>query len=836
MKTAYEPLDLRAFHNSGTACFDTSLGDRISLGLQQLRGIPFCIGSPDGDSEHSLLLFDGSGKATERIRIPVERRPRHVIFAHSLLEPDRLQGDNIGGIIAEYVFSFEDNREVRIPVRKRFEIGCVPVGWGQLPFVALPDEKDGLQPRLEGRWGKAGHRQTEVEPAWPGAFYLWAWRNPWPHQDLRAVSIRPADSKFVIGGITLGFLEEAPFHRTARKPVKITLTEEADAVRPFDLEVEVDRGVATYVFPLPKPAAAGNEGDSRVGWGEPTNELSSPAYVEIAATASATMEVKQGGESLGTVNWGRLNEEGSASTPRLDLRIVETGKNWVHTTVVDDETGSPIPCRIHFRSPQGIPYQPHGHHDRVNSNHGSWHTDIGGDLRLGQITYAYIEGTCQGWLPLGDVVVDAARGFEYEPLRTCVKIKPGQRKLEIRLKRWTHMNARRWFSGDTHVHFLGERGGHREAAGEDLNVVNLLASQWGHLFTNAEDFVGRPTVSHNGETIVYTSQENRQHLLGHLSLLGLKEHVSPWCSDGPSEAGIGDNLEITLSRWADACHEQGGTVVIPHLPNPNGEPAALIATERADAVEMLVHDTYNHSEYYKYLNCGYRLPLVGGTDKMTADVPVGICRTYVHIPADELFDYESWCRWLGRGRTFLSSGPLLFFNVAGAEIGDTVRLPGNGGSVEVEAHAQSIFPIHTLQIVQEGRVVASTEEAKGSRSLHLRATLTIEKHSWLAARCAGPNYEAQAHFDGWRRGIFAHTSPVYIAVGGEWWMFDAEVARYMLTLIDGSVQYIRHIALQHDHQVQHHHDFSDHREYLEEPFHEAAQALHKRMHDLGIAH
>ena len=45
-----------------------------------------------------------------------------------------------------------------------------------------------------------------------------------------------------------------------------------------------------------------------------------------------------------------------------------------------------------------------------------------------------------------------------------------------------------------------------------------------------------------------------------------------------------------------------GTVVIPHLPNPNCEPAALIATGRADAVEMLNHGVYPHLEYYRYFN------------------------------------------------------------------------------------------------------------------------------------------------------------------------------------------------------------------------------------------
>ena len=96
----------------------------------------------------------------------------------------------------------------------------------------------------------------------------------------------------------------------------------------------------------------------------------------------------------------------------------------MHVTVVDDETGQPVPCRVHFRSPEGVPYQPYGHHDHVNSDLGTWHIDVGGDLRLGRITYAYIDGTCQGWLPTGDVIVDVARGFEYEPLRQQVRIEP----------------------------------------------------------------------------------------------------------------------------------------------------------------------------------------------------------------------------------------------------------------------------------------------------------------------------------------------------------------------------------------------------------------------------
>jgi hypothetical protein len=400
------------------------------------------------------------------------------------------------------------------------------------------------------------------------------------------------------------------------------------------------------------------------------------------------------------------------------------------------------------------------------------------------------------------------------------------------------MNARGYYSGDTHVHFLSTQGGAFEARGEDLNVVNLLLSQWGSLFTNTEEFTGAPHHSPDGRTIVYATQENRQHMLGHLTLLGLKEHVMPWCTGGLSEAELGSTLETTMSAWADACHAQGGTIVLPHLPAPNGEPAALIATGRVDAVEMLRHGMYMHQEYYRYLNGGYRLPLVGGTDKMSSDVPVGLYRTYVRIPDGEAFTYDTWCRHLRQGRTFLSSGPILHFRVDGQEVGDTLTLPGNGGTVEVEAWAESTLPIHTLQLIQQGRVVAETQQAAGGRRLELRQKLHIDHHTWLAVRCGGPGYAtAIPHLDVWQRGIMAHTSPVYIAVGEPWQLFDAGTASYMLTLLDASLSYIRQRSPQYPAgAVTHPHGDDDHLAFLEAPFQEAIQAIHRRMHERGIAH
>ena len=93
------------------------------------------------------------------------------------------------------------------------------------------------------------------------------------------------------------------------------------------------------------------------------------------------------------------------------------------------------------------------------------------------------------------------------------------------------------------------------------------------------------------------------------------------------------------------------------------------------------------------------------------------------------------------------------------------------------------------------------------------------------------------HHDTWRRGVLAHTSPIYIACGGDWQRFSPETAQYMLTLINGSLTYIRKQSPRYrPGTVTHHHGEADHQAYLERPFREALEAIHRRMHALGLPH
>jgi hypothetical protein len=797
---SYEPVDLSAACNAGVDVLGDEPGD-IPLGRVDLRGLPFLIGSDPPSAQRCFLL------PAAPARVGIGRTARAVIIAHRLLEPGAPAGHAVGRTVAEYVFHLAGGEAVSVPIRERFEIQVVPPGWGRLPFLAVTDTSDYNLPRFEGRWDEAGARLAEHYMGWPTGYFLWCWENPHPRRAVEWIEFIPRGARFVVAGITTSDVDEHPFVRAPARPVRLVPKDGRGGV----LDISVDRGVATYPQPL-------HGDDDRAGWGATDGTA---AWTSIAALPSATVAVRRGGDELGRVRWSDVERDGRADAGQVSLELTESGRNWVHVSVVDDATGRPVPCRVHFRSAEGIPYQPHGHHNHVTQNLASWHYDVGGDTRLGQRSYAYIDGTCQGWLPRGDVVMEVARGFEYEPLRQTVRIEPGQRELTLRIKRIADMAAEGWWSGDSHVHFLSTPGAQLEQRAEDLRVVNLLQTQWGALFTNTEDFSGHPAVVDGGGYITYVGQENRQHMLGHMILWGLTEPVMPWCSDGPDEAELGGALDVTMSDWADRTHAQGGTVVAAHFPNPNGEPAVLVATGRADAVEMLAHSGDAMAEYYRYLNSGYRLPLVGGTDKMTSGVPVGLYRTYARL--EEEFSYQAWCRAVRSGRTFLSGGPLVSLSVDGQEPGDTVGLSGPG-TVTVRAAVRGVFPLRCLEVVRNGEVVARAD-ANGARQAEISEELRIDANSWIACRAFG----VDCHLDDWGRQVFAHTSPVYVACGGDWAMTDSEGIRYIRTLVEGARDYVRHTAVRRsDGHTTHHHGEADHLAWLERPFNEALRALDER--------
>ena len=95
--------------------------------------------------------------------------------------------------------------------------------------------------------------------------------------------------------------------------------------------------------------------------------------------------------------------------------------------------------------------------------------------------------------PLGTGVRRHHRGYEIAPIRSAVEVGPDTDELVFEFERVLRWRERGWVTADTHVHFLSPQTALLEGKAEDVNVVNLLASQWGEMFSNVGDFDGSTT-------------------------------------------------------------------------------------------------------------------------------------------------------------------------------------------------------------------------------------------------------------------------------------------------------------------------------------------------------
>jgi len=264
-------------------------------------------------------------------------------------------------------------------------------------------------------------------------------------------------------------------------------------------------------------------------------------------------------------------------------------------------------------------------------------------------------------------------------------------------------------------------------------------------------------------------------------------------SAGPPEARMGDPLEWLMRDWADSAHAQGGLAVAVHFPLPYAEIAADIVCGRIDAVELQALTTGvdgpSIREWYRFLSCGYRLPVVGGTDKMSAEVPVGAIRTYARLDPEQPLSFAAWADAVRAGRTFVSSGTSIDLQVDGQGPGAVIDLGPGGGTVEVGVEAWAAQPfIDGIELIHDGRVVASTGGGPTDRIV-LTERVEITASGWLAARATSHGQIRSA----FATGMGAHSSPVYLDVGGRR-PYDEADAAAIGTIIDGARTWVETVA------------------------------------------
>ncbi len=778
---------------------------RQKLGEVNARGIPFEMGKLSARA-HALVLAPPAKKGASGppAIVPVKAKGHYVCIAHCCAGRD---GDNlapsVGDELARYTLLYADGTFHARVIRRRFEISPLVVPWGRGSFVA--ETMASMIPLKPGSPAAWGYAQTGLGNNGLPGIWIFAMPNPKPETPIKAVRLESlTEDGIALFAMTLAHFPEHPLRHESRNTFEISLPPKAK-VAPAALKVDMDMGHVTRVYPKEglEPKKWLKDPLSGLGQERPKPGPQRDYLVEATGSPAASFFVKAGEKDF-EVSYGEALSKGRArGKGGVRVELCHPHRTWVRVKVVDAETNKPVPTRARFLGPRGEYLPPYGHPADVNTN---WFEDEGGNIVLGNATFAYLPGEFQIALPVGDVFVELHKGFEYTPVRRRLDIKPGQRELRLDIRRFTDMRRQDFVTADTHVHFISPQTAWLEGQCEGLNLVNLLASQWGRLFTNVGDITGGVSGCSTPDTLVFVGTENRHHLLGHISMLGVKgQPVFPMCTGGPSEAWFGDADVRAMADWADECRAKRGVVIRPHFPSPNCENSADIVLGKYDALEVRQFNILNNRldtlpirEWYRYLNCGYRLPAVGGTDKMSAGMPVGGVRTYARLDRNDQFNFNAWGRAVRAGRTFTTSGPLIGFVAENHEVGDEFRMPAGGGTIETDAWAVCAQPIHGLEIVHNGEVVAATHSEKGVNQLSLRARVKITRSGWLAARCFSRNMVWHC----WPINVAAHTSPVYVVVGDQE-AFSPTDAVYIMTLIHGGMEWLDNLSIKADEKTRH---------------------------------
>jgi len=471
--------------------------------------------------------------------------------------------------------------------------------------------------------------------------------------------------------------------------------------------------------------------------------------------------------------------------------------NQYQITIVDDLTGKQLAARVSVSDTCGKPIHIDGKRTHVEYLGKHW---------------CYAEGLFSFSTPAKGVTLEIQRGPETLPVK--ISFNKGPKKRIIRLRRWIDMRQQGYMNGDIHIHTPFSKEAHLQMKAEDLNVLTILV---GEDTVKNKQFTGNIDPASSAGHTIYVAQEVRDWQMGHLTLLGLSSMV-------PGYPIVGGTLEsYSHKHWLmvhamKETHRQGGLVAWSHFSNlPGAESPIAIALGQIDAIELMTYDDPTHLPshwgpwknsgmplatfpvmrgmdlYYQYLNAGFRLPIVAGTDKMADDIPMGSNRFYADTKGDT--SYQAWLAAINSGKGFITNGPILTFQVDGQNPGEVIDFIGTK-KVHAKVTARSILPFATLEIIANGWVVGhktiftiDNPPVNGVYTMTVETNLVLNISTWIAARVADDPDNKQRILP---RGlsVFAHTNPVYFLQDGTRVKEEASIL-YLQNYVKGTIHWLQ---------------------------------------------
>lgn len=492
-------------------------------------------------------------------------------------------------------------------------------------------------------------------------------------------------------------------------------------------------------------------------------------------------------------------------------------------TVVDADTGHPVASRVY-----------------LESSDGEW-LFVESASKNGS-AFAYREQ----WVPMADSVekhttvsahpfhvnlkpgkytVTIVRGKEYFSHSESILIGEEPLTKTFRLKRWVNLAERGWFSGETHVHRRIEELPNVMLA-EDLNVAfpvtfwtinayekpglepSPLRRQGPSPFGARNDIGPEPVhvdpthvfFPRNTEYEIF-SVDGKRHTQGAIfvlnhrtvfqegmppvarvaelahregALLDLDKHSWPWAMMLVPVAKV-DLFELSNnSVWRTKFGFRRSSVPIAPYMNVESD---------GDGLTEFGWLNFGFENYYSLLNCGFRLRPTAGTASGVHPVPLGYSRVYVHTGTS--FEPQAWFEGLRRGRSFVTTGPMLFATIDKALPGEVFRQKTGRSDYTLEFESVSDRSIDRIEVIVNGEVVKTvqpkSEAAAGQphRSQY-SVPIGIGEPSWIVAR------SFQKSSDG--RVRFAHTAPWHIEVGDTPVRPRREEVEYLISRVRSEIQ------------------------------------------------